>query len=458
MGYNSATTFRRPLQSFLGMAPSQYRRQAPRRLERAGPLPPGADTDQYWERVLDGELSEDEARALDAYLERLAPGGAGGPATDDADDPWTRCRRTLAEGFAHTVETLPFAEQRRLVRDAVWFPDATLFELLSERSREASDTDPDRGVELALLAIDSLTANGLLERDSNRAALAWARLALARWRTGDLEGAEQDLERSASDDELTHDDDWVKRWDAERGRVEAAFHWHRGRWREALELAESSVAHHRETRPGDLAKALTLRAELRARAADLEGASVEELQAVLADVEEARDLLTEAPAEEQAAVFGLWLRILVLIGDPGELAVALPRAQSAAPGLGPDAEALLSWLEGHCSGTPEDSWRLARERSAALGDELGVARATLDLARLRLAAGRAGEASSLAAELASTLGARAASPEDLAALKALARAVAPGVELASEDLDRVERVLKTLEWDRRALRALDLAT
>ena len=105
---------------------------------------------------------------------------------------------------------------------------------------------------------------------------------------------------------------------------------------------------------------------------------------------------------------------------------------------------------------PEPLWRQARERFADLGDDLWVARASLDLARFCLAVGRPGEATAVASELASTLGAAAAGPEDTAALEPLGRA-APFTEVASDDLDRAEAVLKRLEWGRRADRALDLA-
>ncbi len=198
VGYNSPSTFRRPLQSFLGMPPSEYRRRAPemmRRLEQAGPAPEGASTNEYWGRALNGELSLEEARELDAYLGRLAPASA--PANGD-DARWTRLRRNLAEGLADVLVELPFDDQRRLVRDAVWFPDDSFFEVLSERSVEAGQDRgsvgappgrPDRGVELALLASDSLAANGMLENDPERAALARERLAQARRRAGVDRGA-----------------------------------------------------------------------------------------------------------------------------------------------------------------------------------------------------------------------------------------------------------------------------
>ncbi len=43
------------------MPPSRYRRRARRRLARAGPLPAGADTNRYWERMLAGEAESGEA-------------------------------------------------------------------------------------------------------------------------------------------------------------------------------------------------------------------------------------------------------------------------------------------------------------------------------------------------------------------------------------------------------------
>ncbi len=134
------------------MPPSQYRRQGRRLLEHAGPLPAGSETDAYWQRALAGELSEAEARELDAYLARLAPASDRGPADagggEGDGERAARLRRRLAESIVESfvppeeaeMAPLPFAEQRRLVRDAIAFPDATLFELLS---RLASEAEPE---------------------------------------------------------------------------------------------------------------------------------------------------------------------------------------------------------------------------------------------------------------------------------------------------------------------------
>ncbi len=186
VGYSSVSTFRGRLGGFLGMSAAQYRRRAPRTLERGGRPPAGADTEEYWERMLAGELSEEEARALDAYLERLAPDSSPPTAAEAEAERWTRWHETLADGFVTSLRDLDLADRRRFARDAVWFPDATFFERLSREA--AADPDPERAVEWALLAIDSLAANQTfgLETDPRLAALAWARLALARWRAGNL--------------------------------------------------------------------------------------------------------------------------------------------------------------------------------------------------------------------------------------------------------------------------------
>ena len=444
------------MREFLGMSASQYRRRARRILERGGPAPVGSDTGAYWERMLAGGLSDDEARALDAYLCRLAPPEAPEESARDETEPWIRLRQTLARGFVSTLPHLiDFADRRRFARDAVCFPDDTFFERLSRQSREAED--PERAVEWALLAVDSLAANRGLESCPERAALAWARLALARWRAGDLTGAEKDLETSVAKGPLG--DAVPAAWKAEIGRVTAAFHWHRGRRRQASEIAEAMVADHRTAAAGELRKALVLRAELRAASADVEAAAearAARLHAALTDVEEARDLLAESPVAERVAAVGLWARILVLIGDHAEIAVALPQARRLASGDERAAPVLL-WLEGHAGADPEPFWRQAGERFTALGDDLRVARVHLDLARLCLRKHRAREASSSSAAAAARLGALVTAPEDLAALEPLGRAATIAGKLAVEDLDRVERILKRFEWQRRSERALELA-
>ncbi len=105
VGYTSGPSFRRLLGGFLGMPPSRLRRSlAEGLLETLDP------THEPQHVVIeDGERKTMLAAAEESFM-------------------------------------LPFADQRRLVRDAVLFPDGTHFEALSERSAQA---DPERGVELA---------------------------------------------------------------------------------------------------------------------------------------------------------------------------------------------------------------------------------------------------------------------------------------------------------------------
>ncbi len=349
------------------------------------------------------------------------------------------------------------------MRHAVVFPDDALFEELGRRCRAA---DGDRAVELALLGVDSLAANDVLDDLPALAALAWARVALARWRGGDLTGAEGDLERSARDFARALEAEQPRLhpvWEAERARVEAAFHWLRGRRVDAIICADRALAVEQRLAGGtELARALVLHAEVSAAIADLDpGAQLPQLivepPSALADVEEARGLLDGSPEGEQVAALALWVRLLALGVDRGEIAAALGEVRRWASALGGAVAGLVPWLEGHAAADPEPLWRQARERFAARGDDLAAARATLDLARLFLAGGRAADAAAEAARLASTLGARAASRQDFAALEQLAQP-AGAAQVDAAGLDAADRVLRRLEWEQRAQRALELAS
>ncbi len=497
VGYDSTSSFRRALQGFLGMSASRYRREAPRRLQRAGALPSGAGTQEYWERMLESRFGDVEARQLDDYLTGLFPAAGEESATgSDPDgverepanpvDLHRRQREAMAEALAERLETLPWPEQRRLVRDAVAFTYPTLFDVLSRRSGEAAvaaaaasddaTAGLARGVELALLAIDSLVPSGLLEDAPGLAAQAWMRLARARWRAGDVAAADEALEQSTRDLERAEPAQLYLGAEAERSRVAAAFHWFRGRRDEARRLAEYSVEEHRLARSAELWKVLVLRAELTTAtsaaatsaaaisAAAVDAAAVDDVEArrrevrdALVDLEEARGLLEGSLASDWAPSFGLWLRFVVALGDAGELQAALPEARRLASAFGDAAGARLLWFVGHCVHDAEPLWQQARQRFAALGDELWEAQATLDVARLRLAEGRVDAARAPAAELASKLGALATRADDLAAVRALGQAATPPGAVEAGVVDGAAGVLIRLFWERMAQRALRLA-
>ena len=431
VGYESVTTFRKLLREHLGSLPSQYQRRARRLLKRAGPPPRDFDSPEYWERAVAGELGDEEARELDDYLDGLYP--EGGPAPTVEDNPWTRLREELAAALADSLDQLPWPSQRRLARDATWFPDGSFFYELSRRGREAED--PARGVELALLAIDTMASNGLLEVDPGAAAMAWARLARARWRAGDLPGTEDALAQSTRDFERTPQQDLEAEEEAERSRVTASFRWFQGRREEALALADYSVAQHRKARSADLGKALWLRAELRASLGETDGA--------LEDLEEARGLLGDV-SEEWVE---LWLRVLVATGNKTEMANALDDARPLAKD-----DARLKWLQGYCDGAQRERlWTAARDGFAANADDLWTARTALDLVGHCLDAGRRTDALAMAAELTRAFGALAADAESLAALKTLRSAVECGW-LTAGVLGELGGVLGRWEWERRGRR------
>lgn len=446
VGYKSVGSFRTAFGTFAGMPPRQYVRRARRLVRAAGPAPRGLYEQAHWKKALAGELADEEARELDEYLDALYPSAPPAPAS--SSHPLARLRRDVAEALAASLPHLSWADQRRLVRESVWFFDPTFFSVLSRRSLEAAaGGDAERGVELALLAVDSLTPSGLIEIRPNLAALAWARVAAARWRAADPAGAEEALRQSAKDLDRAAEEDLVAAYEAERTYVEAAFRWFQGRRDEALELAESSVARHRAAPSPNLGAALWLRAEIRAT-------FPEQLRGALADLEEARDgVEVGASRQHKLSFLDLWVRVLVQLGDGSETATALPEVRRLAAELGEDGgRARLRWLEGHASPPPRDPKSLIQEAGEELaerGEDLWAARCTLDLARLAVAGGRHGEVPALASSLAGTLGALADSSESLAVVRRLGDG-----EAAADAVAEAEAVLSRWEWDSRARRAV----
>ncbi len=444
VGYSSVPSFRRAVREFLGEPASRFQRRAQQRLERAGPPPRGVDSQEHWEDMFEGKLIDDEARDLDAYVDALYPAapavGAARPWQGLRDEAWARVHAEIAEALVDSLDRLPWPDQRRLARDAVFFPDAAFFDALSRRARESGPHDPARGVELSLLAIDSLASNELSSNTSSLAPLAWSRLGLARWRAGDPAAAEEAFEQSAQDFERVSKKFFRTPAAAEHSRVTAAFHWFRRREEEARELAEESVRQHRAWRSENLGKALLLRAELRAAGGELRGAfdDLDEVHAVL-----------QASGGEPPPCMDLLPRVLVLLGDRGDPAGVLEQK----PG-GSVTRPMLRWYEGHCRpGKAERLWREARDGFAESGEDLWVARTTLDLIGLCLAEEREKDARGLASELLTTLGTVAESSESLAAVETLRRAVALG-KLGSGVLEEVDGALARLEWGRRGRRAL----
>jgi len=73
VGYVDITSFARLFRRWCGMNPSRFRERTAAAAKRAGTIPRGVFTGDYWRRFRRGELTLEEARELVAYLEKLYP-------------------------------------------------------------------------------------------------------------------------------------------------------------------------------------------------------------------------------------------------------------------------------------------------------------------------------------------------------------------------------------------------
>ncbi len=451
VGNESDTTFRGEIRAYLGVRAQRYQLRARRLLERAGAPPVGFDRQEHWEEALEGRLGDRQAWDLFQRIEALHPSGMMTFTYEES--PATGIREELAEALAGCLDELSWSDQRRFVHDAVEVPDETFFEVLSRRGR--AEESAERGAQLALLAIDSLASNGLLESQPGLAALAWTRAAVARRRAGDLPGAEEALAQATRDFERTPSFELEPAAEAERRRGAAALEWFLGRREEAGKLAKSAVRWHRATRSPELSDALLLRAELFAAAGEAEKA--------IGDLDEALGLFEPAAVRQRERCLDLWVRALVQQRDKGRIVGWLPDVRELAEELGGGGPtARLRWLEGHGSKNPEPLWRDACDAFAELGDDAWVARVTFDLLAHRFADGSSSEKADLAAGLAAALGTLARDPESLAAVGALRQtAVHPpqsprgdaAGQVTADVLEKAGDVLRRLEWDLRAQQA-----
>jgi AraC-like DNA-binding protein len=459
VGHKNAAAFRKSFAIFAGTSPSLYRRRARTLLRSFGAPPRDVDDQAYWERALAGELSDEEVRELDGYVSRPLASGRGETVPEAI--PWIKMRGEMALALTVALDTLSYADQRLLLRDAVWFPDASLFNLLSLRVEKVAPKDPRRGVELAMLGIDSLAANGLLGVDPGLAVLAWSRVARARWRAADLPGAEDALKQVYRDLERIPERERSPTIEAERSRLEAALRWHQGRRPEALKLVEHSIEQERAGGVGHLHRVLLLRSEIRASLRLPKAREDRELlRGVLEDLEEARSLDHSRWDWEWTVLFDLWVLVLVRLSDKDEMAKALPHVRRLAGELGGHGSAFssrLRWFEGHVNRSLE-ALTEAREGFLAANDELWTTRTTLDLLQ-----GGPGDGLSeadgvvdplkLASELATALGSMAQSSQGVAVAKVIQNEVASGA-VTKSILDAAGDALRRLEDDLRAREAL----
>ncbi|HEX9734999.1 MAG TPA: helix-turn-helix domain-containing protein [Thermoanaerobaculia bacterium] len=495
VGYGEAKSLRRTFQSWCGMTPRELRRRSRRAAELAGPPRARWLSLLFWRRLWAGAMEREAVEEVLAYFERLS----GLPEEGDADGEGDAFTAALAAELASMLEPWPWLEQREAARYAIQFASPCFYEELTARSRAAARRgDLKRAMELAELALDSVEATEEMvgEADPERKALAWARLARARFRAGEAAKAEQALARMAQtlaepangiltlseielpdlgrDARLT-----VGRLRAETLLVEADLRASQGRDARAVELAGEAMlwAQGVEAAREPAGRARLLRARLRLRvrgSAEIpprsplsqrgEGEATREdwtLDDVHADLEAAHELLeaAEPPAggDVMAELFDAWARLHACRGEVEEVASAAGRLRALAAELDADDGAAASlrarwasrswqaWVDGRRGdlSRAERGWQRARAGFAELGERARSASITAELVALAVERGRGDQASAWARELLAEASACGVARGELPALAALSRAVESG-EVGAEVVEPVRRGLERL--------------
>ena len=195
IGYKSLAVFSRAFERSMGMRPSHYRA-----LEGSeDPVTTPRQRSSRWRRVLlspDDPPSFKERRRLFAELF---------PRERTCGDNFSylsfeKIEMRQAKRIWSRIKDRSNLEQIALVRLQADFKTTALFDLLREKSREEGRRDRRRGIEVAELALHSLTscARALGEAVPNHQALGWIALANARRLVLDFIGAERDFEFAES--------------------------------------------------------------------------------------------------------------------------------------------------------------------------------------------------------------------------------------------------------------------
>ena len=153
-----------------------------------------------WKRAVRGQLPAHQVRKLVAHLRAHCPAAFAdeAPATSggDADLP-VPVERRVAEQVWTLLSRLSHSARREVVVQYA-FASRAFFDLLVGKSREAGRRDPQRGVEIAELAVLSVEVSaallGELAHQLQAEGLAW--LGNARCLALDFVGAEKNLEKA----------------------------------------------------------------------------------------------------------------------------------------------------------------------------------------------------------------------------------------------------------------------
>ncbi len=412
LGYSSLSIFSRAFDRWAGSRPGVFRRSQRQAAITVSTRQDALHSTQLWRQAMSGGLEQEQAGQLIERLQALYPYQNG--ATDE---------KTLAARVWRSLDGRGFDDQQLIVSRQVVFNSPALFELLLEKSRTEGRKERERGVEVAELALASVTGCGRQSAQTDLVARAWTWIANARRIALDFSGAEQAFVQAKK--ALAMPREWPNHLaQAELPTYEAAlFVWQR-RCDEALESSSRAIELCREHGLEELQIQALL---VRGMAFDVAG----QLKGVLQDTLAATRLI-DAKVSPYLAVSARSGLIFHLIED-GQLQEAednLRQAYQLAAGLGSDRISFhLDWLHAllllsrGALSKAEDLLLAARAGLRREGEIYGATMVGLDLALLYADQGNSRQVIRLAAETLPVLKALRVFRDSLAAFHMLQSAV-----------------------------------
>jgi len=180
LGYSTLSVFSRAFDRWAGSRPGAFRRRQRQPVVTVSTRQDALHSTQLWRQAMSGGLGQEQAEQLIERLKTLYPQHSG-----------TAEEKTLAERVWNSLAGRGFDEQLLIVSRQVVFNSPALFELLLEKSRTEGRQECERGVEIAELALASVTGWGWQGERTDLVARAWTWIANARRLALDFSGAEQ---------------------------------------------------------------------------------------------------------------------------------------------------------------------------------------------------------------------------------------------------------------------------